>query len=356
MSRVPPLKTFYAYLTSSCNCACRHCWIVGRKAAAGSPGRFLPVDLLRHAVEQALPLGLKGIKWTGGEPTLHPEFPALLDLQAGFGLRGRVETNGLLVTAALAAKMRDSGVDGVSVSLDGASAVTHDAIRGVPGCFHQTLEGIRCLVAAGYRPELIFTLQRLNTHELPDFFLLAEQSGAGNVKLNIVQPLLQGAELAEQNETLSIVELLRLAERVRTEWSGRHTIPIDLDLPPAFRPLGRFVSGQEGGVCDILQILGILPRGDYALCGIGEHVAELSLGQVTQESLSGIWQSHPVLVALRQGLPGLLKGVCADCLMNAACRGNCIAANFQQGRDLFAPFWLCTLARQQGLFPESRLR
>ena len=40
--------------------------------------------------------------------------------------------------------------------------------------------------------------------------------------------------------------------------------------------------------------------------------------------------------------------------MKAACRGSCVAANYQAAGDLFAPYWFCQQAAEQGLFPASR--
>lgn len=354
MMATPPLRCFYLYLTSGCNCACQHCWIVADRQRP-TDDQFLPVEQVRRAIEQALPLGLESLKWTGGEPTLHPDFPALLELQAEYRLTGRLETNGILLTAGLSRQMRAAGIESVSVSLDGARAATHEAIRGVSGCFSRTVAGIEHLVAAGYRPELIFTLQRRNRAELPELIDLAERLGAGRIKINLVQPLLRGEQLARQGETLTVAEVLELAAALETTRDDRSALPVELDLPPAFRPLSRFVAG-EGGLCDILHILGILPRGAYALCGIGEHVSELTLGDLSENDLEQVWSTHPVLVSLRKGLPEKLQGVCAKCLLRAACRGNCVAANFQSGRNLFAPFWFCASALEQGLFPLSRLR
>ncbi len=38
---------------------------------------------------------------------------------------------------------RAAGVEAISLSLDGATAASHDALRGVPGCFERTLEAAR---------------------------------------------------------------------------------------------------------------------------------------------------------------------------------------------------------------------
>jgi SynChlorMet cassette radical SAM/SPASM protein ScmF len=348
---IPPLQTFYVYLTSGCNCACRHCWIVPK-----APGENIVLDplVLRRAIKQALPLGLQSLKWTGGEPTLHPDLPRLLGTQKEFGLTASLETNGLLVDSQLANLLHDTGVTRVSVSLDGAQAATHDAIRGIVGGFARTCAGIRTLIESGYRPELILTLQRSNVGELDDYLALAVSLGAGSVKLNVMQPLLRGAELAALGESLTVTEVLELARRLEQEWRVRCAVPVILDVPLAFRSLRAFLDGTAGGVCGISHILGLLPNGDYALCGIGSHIGELVMGKVHEVDLAGLWHSHPLLVRLRVGLPGELRGICGVCLMKAACRGSCVAANYHQSADLFAPYWFCQAAADAGLFPASR--
>jgi SynChlorMet cassette radical SAM/SPASM protein ScmF len=344
----PPLRCFYVYLTSGCNCACRHCWIVPEEQAAP---RFLAPDLLRRAIEQALPLGLQSLKWTGGEPTLHPAFPELLAMQREYRLTASLETNGLLIDGRLTDLLQSCGVTGVSVSLDGATAATHDAIRGVQGGFVRTCRGIETLVAGGYRPELILTLQRSNLEEIPAYLELAARLGAGAVKINLVQPILRGDDLQRQGETLAVAEILLLARQLA---AAAAPLPVHLDVPWAFRPLGGLLSGAAGGVCDLFHILGILPGGDYALCGIGIHQGELAFGPIMEGDLARLWREHPVLQALREGLPGRLQGICGACLMKGACRGSCVAANYRASGDLFAAHWFCRAAEAAGLFPAGR--
>jgi len=348
---VPPLHTFYVYLTSGCNCACRHCWIVPASSGAGI---FLDPALLRTAIEEALPLGLQALKWTGGEPTLHPRFPELLALQQEYRLVGRLESNGMLIDAGLAELLRETGTQSISVSLDGAQAATHDTIRGVTGGFARTCAGIRALVGAGYRPELILTLQRANVAELPDYLDLAAELGAGSVKLNVLQPLLRGAELAVHGAALDVLEILELAGLLQERALSADGVPVTLDVPLAFRPLGALLDGEGGGVCDISHILGLLPTGAYALCGIGSHVAELVMGVAGTDALAAVWCRHPLLTELRRGLPEQLQGICGECLMKAACRGSCVAANYQTSGDLFAAHWFCRRAAELGAFPSTR--
>jgi len=86
------------------------------------------------------------ITLTGGEPSLHPE---MLELAAGVKSRGlylSLNTNGLRL-AGMSEELVALGLDDISVSLDGMAA-GHDTVRGRPGAWGRTVEGIRTLLAA----------------------------------------------------------------------------------------------------------------------------------------------------------------------------------------------------------------
>ena len=354
MVSAPPLSQLYVYVTDGCNCSCRHCWIVSGPQAA--PARFLDLGQAEAAIAEALPLGLQSLKWTGGEPTIHPRFADLLRIQERHDLDGSVETNGIRVDAPLARLMRQCGVSRVAVSLDGAAAVTHDAIRGVKGAHAGALRGIEALRGADYSPQIIMTLMADNIAELPDMLALADKVGAGSLKLNIVQPMLRGESVYESGRGVSLAEMLELRDWIDREAAPRHSFSIMLDLPMAFRPLPRILAEGPGERCGILGILGLLADGDYALCGIGQNVPELVFGTAGSDSLAAIWESHPMLTSLRDGISTRLQGICGRCALNQVCLGSCLAQNYYRAHDLFAAFWLCEEAEREGLFPRTRLR
>jgi len=352
-----PLSSFYIYVTDRCNCACKHCWIVPDASAIREEREhFLSPELFEAAVLEAKPLGLTSVKWTGGEPTIHPDFARLLALQKKHELVGRLETNGIEVTSELAQLMARTGMRHVAVSLDGVEPETHDAIRGVRGAHRRALRGLAHLVEAGFAPQLIMTLMRENVGELEGMLELAPELGAGSVKLNIVQPTLRGADMHSAGETLAVAELIELNRRVEQELRPRSRVPVLLDVPVAFRPLRRLLDGDGCSVCSIKTILGVLADGSYALCGIGANVPELVFGRAGEGQLDAIWMRHPVLLNVREGLPDALKGICERCLMKAACLGSCVAQNYYREHDLFTGFWFCETAEQEGLFPATRLR
>jgi SynChlorMet cassette radical SAM/SPASM protein ScmF len=317
-TRQYPLNQIYFYLTEGCNLRCRHCWIAPKYQGEGNSYSALDLDLFKSIIEQAKPLGLTGVKLTGGEPLLHPHINEILEYIQTEDLSMTLETNGVLCTAELAVKMAACKDPFVSVSLDGADSGTHEWVRGVEGCFDATLQGIRNLVAAGIRPQLIMSIMRHNKDQMDPVVRLAEHLGAGSVKFNIVQPTVRGGKMHDSGETLSIEELVKLGQWVEDSLSVSTNLTLYYDQPLAFRPLGK-------------------------------------IGHAATDHLEDIWNNTPVLVELRGGLPQRFEGICGDCLMRELCLGSCIAQNYYRGKSIWAPYWYCEQARNQGLFPETRI-
>jgi SynChlorMet cassette radical SAM/SPASM protein ScmF len=352
-----PLTQLYFYLTEGCNLRCRHCWIAPKYQSEGQPKPALDFDLFRSIVEQAKPLGLSGVKLTGGEPLLHSQIHEILEFVRISGLRLTVESNGLLCTPELARKMAACNNSFVSVSLDSADAETHEWVRGVPGCFEAALEGIRNLVKAGLRPQIIMAIMRRNRDQMEAVVRLAESLDAGSVKFNVVMPTARGEKMHESGETLTIKELVDLGIWVENTLSACTSLKLYYSHPLAFRPLSKMFgnNGNGCGVCGIVGILGVLGNGSYALCGIGETVAELTFGHAAKDRLEDVWNNTPVLMELREGLPHRFEGICGDCLMKGRCLGSCIAQNYYRSKDIWAPFWYCEEAQRKGIFPKPRI-
>jgi SynChlorMet cassette radical SAM/SPASM protein ScmF len=320
-----------------------------------NPGRALPIGLFEQAIREAKPLGLQRVKLTGGEPLMHPQFLRLLDVVRRERLGLILETNGVLCSPEVAAAIARVPDRAVSVSLDGARAETHEWVRGVPGCFEEACQGVRNLVAAGVSPQIIMTLVRKNASEVEEVAWLAEGLGASSVKYNILHPMARGERLYASDKALSIEELIVLGEYVETDFAPRTPLRLYYDYPMAFRPMSRIAGENGSGRCGILNILGILSSGEYALCGIGEHVPGLVFGRIQNDELAWVWWRAPGLLALREGLPGKLSGVCEQCVMRTACLGSCVAQSAYRSGDLWAPFWFCAEAFERGWFPETRL-
>ncbi|MHB9098826.1 MAG: SynChlorMet cassette radical SAM/SPASM protein ScmF [Syntrophales bacterium] len=353
------LNQLYFYLTDACNLACRHCWIEPRNLHEGRAISAISRDLFISILDQAEPLGTKGVKLTGGEPLLHPHINDLLDTIRQRRLRLTVETNGTLCSRELAQRIAACENAFAAVSLDAAKAETHDWIRGKKGSFVSAVTGIGNLVAAGLKPQIIMTLMKRNKDQMEAVVKLAESIGAGSVKFNIIQPTARGEQMHTAGETIDINELISLGQWVDEDLSSSTTLPLCFHQPPSFRSLGKMfntVTGDGCHSCGILGILGVLADGSYALCGIGVTVPEMIFGHASRNPLKEIWSDSPILNQIRRGLPKELLGICAECVMKQVCMGSCVAQNYYRNRDLWAPYWYCEEAHRRGLFPKTRLR
>ena len=111
------------------------------------------------AVAQFAKAGVEAVFFSGGEVLLVPYVFKLVSFARERGMSTWLCTNGELVDEAMAQRIADSGIAGVSVSLDGASAGAHDGLRGATGAFDKALRAIRHLrdaqveVVCGFHPD-----------------------------------------------------------------------------------------------------------------------------------------------------------------------------------------------------------
>jgi SynChlorMet cassette radical SAM/SPASM protein ScmF len=352
---VPPLRSLYLYASGSCNLACRHCWITPTYQLGGDDGQHVQLEHVRKAIREAKPLGLQSVKLTGGEPTLHPQFRELVTLIDEAELKIVIETNGTLIDDDLAGFLKQaSHVSFISVSLDGVTAETHEALRGVAGSYEWALNGIKVLVEAGFQPQIICTLHRGNVSQLEDIVALAEELGCGSVKFNIIQELGRGEQFAEE-QGLGVAKIIQLHWRVESELVPQNELRIHFDIPFAFYPIPKLLHDSLSR-CAILTILGLLASGELSLCGVGVTVPELIYGHVERDDLREVWCYSPGLTDLRDQIPAQLEGVCGQCLHRDICLGSCVANNFHAAGRLNAPYQFCDRANALGLFPVSRKR
>lgn len=171
------LRLLVLAVSQRCDQRCVHCSIW----QGPPPGaRALTLDERLALVDDALAQGAREALLTGGEPLLAPDLWPLAARLRGAGARVMLATNGMLLE--LYAPAVAAHFDEVYVSLDGASASTHDALRGVPA-FERLRRGLRALQVAGPSVRRIArsTLHARNLHEAEDIVTAAAELGFEHV-------------------------------------------------------------------------------------------------------------------------------------------------------------------------------
>src|SRR5216683_5649465 len=128
------MRAVTLYATSRCNLRCKHC---GVGPDQEKPRPQLETEDLKVVLTRLAASGTQYVTILGGEATVYREdLGAILDHAAAVGIGIAINTN-LLVYAPIAGLLDRPALKSLIVSLDGASAETHDRIRG-RGTFART--------------------------------------------------------------------------------------------------------------------------------------------------------------------------------------------------------------------------
>lgn len=106
---------------------------------------------LRREIERAARQGMRQLDIDGGEPTLYPHLPDLIEHARAAGMeRITLVTNARRAAyPAYAERLRGAGLDAAVVTLLAPEAARHDRLTRVPGSFEQAVRGIHALGASG---------------------------------------------------------------------------------------------------------------------------------------------------------------------------------------------------------------
>ncbi len=101
-------------LTQKCNLDCFYCHEEGEK---NNHNTALEVEEVKEIIETASELNMYKVKFSGGEPLLHPDIEEIIDHSAEYMNDVSITTNGVLL-AEKAEELKDAGLDRVNISLD----------------------------------------------------------------------------------------------------------------------------------------------------------------------------------------------------------------------------------------------
>ncbi len=192
----PNTRNLFFHILTQCNLSCRHCYI--------NPEQHGKRVLDRSTMEEWLELfchpNLKGLGvagsysagpdetnviFLGGEPTLNPALPDAIRRARELGYKSvTVDTNGYLHHNILE-KVEPSEVDYFSFSLDGSTPEVNDPIRG-EGVFKTCVAGLEKALSRGFGVSVIFTVSRMNIHDLVNMPPLLESMGVRRFFIQVI--------------------------------------------------------------------------------------------------------------------------------------------------------------------------
>jgi len=330
-------------ITRNCNLDCMHC---RASATSGPYSGELDTPASFRLLDQIAETGSPIVILTGGEPLLRPDLFDIARYGTDKGLRMVMAPNGTLITEPIARKIKDAGIQRISISLDGATREVHDRFRGVPGAFEGALQGIGLAREAGIEFQVNTTITKTNLQEIPKIMGLAEELGAVAHHIFLLVPTGRGKYIVDQ-----AIDAEEYEETLNWFYDQREktTLQLKATCAPHYYRILRQRAKEEGKqVTPQTHGMDAMTRG--CLAGTGfcfiSHVGvvqtcgflNINCGDVTRDSFADIWKNSTVFESLRNF--GNLKGKCGECEFKGVC-GGCRARAHEATGDYLAEEPLC---------------
>jgi len=350
-------------LTDRCNLTCAHCY------SRSSPGRDTKNEL---STAEALALiddfsvmGVPLILFSGGEPLLRDDIWELARHAHVKGIKMALSTNGTLVTADIAKKIRESGIEYAGISLDGATPATHDRFRNAPGAFERSVAAFSHCRDAGVRCGVRITLTQENCGELGALVDLAKNLGASRFCLYWLVPTGRGMDSYNRLQLGpdAVMDALRLLYRKAQKIDAGVMEFLTVDAPqdcihllssmerdqsPDLGDARSLIASLNGGCSAGDRVANIDPQGNVYPCQFARSPAFL-VGNVRERPFSERWDdaSNPVLARFRER-PVPLNGRCGKCRHREICGGGCRVRAYAVSGDFSAEDPFCYVREEPG--------
>jgi mycofactocin radical SAM maturase len=325
-------------LTYACNLACVHC--------LSSSGRRDPRELTTAecmaVIDELERMQVFYVNVGGGEPTVRRDFWELVDYAVEHHVGVKFSTNGSRITPAIAARIAGTDYVDVQVSLDGATALVNDRVRG-SGSYDTAIRAMENLTGAGFQGfKLSVVVTRENVPQLDAFKELADGFGA-QLRLTRLRPSGRGADVWDRlHPTAS-------QQRELYEWLRAHGE--NVLTGDSFFHLGGYGSSLPGlNLCGAGRVVCLIdPIGDVYACPFVIHDEFLAGNVRDRGGFERVWRESELFCDLRQPQHA---GACASCGLFDKCRGGCMAAKFFTGLPLAGPDPECVLGHGERLLSE----
>ena len=294
---------FYSLeLTPTCNNLCPGC---GNVFAIDRTPQPLTSAEWQTVLAKLKPRAFR-LKITGGEPTLHPEFEAIvesireLDIPFALFTNARWPDPQRLLT--FLKNVPQFG--GLLISLHGATSYTHEAFTGVPGSFEETVTNIRRAAAASLSVTTSTVITKQNYTQVNQIAALNKELSANHAVFNryLGQHLPDiGLAKEELKEAIQAIEQLRVAG---------YPVKFGNCIPQCFYP-----SSSTGCLAGVAYWT-VDPWGNVRPC----NHAPLICGNLLDQSIEEIWNGEAM-----QHWRNTISEQCYSCIEFSKCHGGCRA-------------------------------
>jgi cyclic pyranopterin phosphate synthase len=219
-------------LLNGCNFRCFYCY--PRKELPPKPVTVAPLENLKKSIAVLHSLGIRKVRFTGGEPTLYRKLPQLVRFtkELDRSIHVAMTTNGFLM-ANLAPELADAGLDSVNISLDTLSPSKFPMITRI-NALERVLDGVHAAVR--YIPEVklnCVVMRGVNDHKIAELVSFADRL---RVTVRFIEYMPNRHADTQKQHYISTMEMM-----------SRLPFPLK-PLPWSFGASARYYTAKELGI------------------------------------------------------------------------------------------------------------
>jgi selenobiotic family peptide radical SAM maturase len=314
---VSPSFTLQLHITQACDLHCRHCYDRSDRLALTLPEALRILDDMAHFCRDRHVIGQ--VSFTGGNPLMHPDFPAMYQAAADHGFTSAVLGNPT-DEKHIERLQAIQPLNFFQVSLEGMEEY-NDYIRG-EGHFERTIKFLALLRRMNVYSMVMLTLTKDNMDQV---ITLGEylQGKTDAFFFNRLALVGEGAALAlpSKADYISFLEkYLDASGRLPVLGLKDNLLNITMERE-GMAPFG----GCTGFGCGAaFNFLAVLPDGEVHAC----RKFPSEIGSLRTQSIAQIYDSDAAK-RYREG-----SSECRSCPLNLVC-GGCLASTYSHGLDIF---------------------
>ncbi|MEJ2715932.1 MAG: radical SAM protein [Deltaproteobacteria bacterium] len=272
-------------VTNRCNLHCSYCMNSDSPCKSGEVDTPLFLKRLQemHCNGDRPGFAIKEVRMTGGEPLLAVDAVAqIANICRTLGIASGINTNGIFLTASVAAKLKEAGLNTVKVSLDAAEDFTLWKMRSKPASIKKITQGILNAVQNDFKVIVRFTLCRYNRdHLIPCYEMVRDMA----VTQFQIKPLVPAGRALESDLFLSLGEVVEALTELAQRVSGPFAKPQVLCWNP------EKAGGLSARSCGSLDKIYISTELDVMICNY--HAEPIPFGNLNADSLERVLLQRP---------------------------------------------------------------
>ena len=256
---------------------------------------------------------------------MRPDIYDLVRYGASKGLKMGIGSNGSLIETDAAKKLKEAGIETVSISLDSHIPEQHDKFRGIQGSWEKAVNAIKVLRKNGVLVQVNTTVTQQNYSQIDEIMSLVEKLGVENFHLFFLVPTGRGVKITDISST-------KYEEMIRKTFAkiAQRKLNVRPSCAPQFmriaKEMGLNMSRWIRGCIAGLYYCRIYPNGEITPC----PYLPIKLGNIREKTFKEIWFNSEMLQTLRNF--NALKGKCGICEYRSLC-GGCRARAYGLSSD-----------------------